>query len=70
VVIYRGVNTELAGIALSEPYETTDVRLDRLSEVEADRVREGIPYDTLEAAESKVQDLASHQEDPQPEASP
>jgi protein phosphatase len=64
VVIFRGVNTELAGFALSEPYETTDVRLDWLSEVEADRVSEGIVYDNLEDAEAKVQDLASHQQDP------
>ncbi|HEU5036057.1 MAG TPA: protein phosphatase 2C domain-containing protein [Nocardioides sp.] len=62
VVIYRGVNTELAGFELSEPYETTDVQLDRLSEIEADRVREGIAYDTLEDAEAKVQNLASHQD--------
>ena len=62
VVIYRGVNTELAGFALSEPYQTTDVELDRLSEIEADRVREGIAYDNLADAQAKVQDLASHQE--------
>jgi protein phosphatase len=62
VVIFRGVNTELAGFALSEPYQTTDVDLDKLSEIEADRVREGIAYDNLEDARAKVQDLASHQE--------
>ncbi len=62
VVIFRGVNTELAGFALSEPYQTTDVDLAKLSEIEADRVREGIAYDNLADARAKVQDLASHQE--------
>lgn len=62
VVIFRGINTELAGFALSEPYETTDVALERLSQIEADRVREGIAYDNLEDAEAKVQDLAARQE--------
>ena len=64
VVIYRGINTELAGISLSDPYETTDVQLDRLSEIEADRVREGIAYDNLADAEAKVQDLAARQAPP------
>ncbi|WP_395658127.1 PP2C family protein-serine/threonine phosphatase [Nocardioides sp.] len=61
VVIFRGINTELAGLALSDPYETTDVSLDRLSEIEADRVREGIAYDNLADAEAKVRDLAARQ---------
>ncbi|MGB0100837.1 MAG: protein phosphatase 2C domain-containing protein [Nocardioides sp.] len=64
VVIYRGVNTELAGFGLSEPYETTDVQIDLLSQIEADRVREGIAYDNLADAEAKVQDLAARQEPP------
>jgi PPM family protein phosphatase len=61
VVIFRGVNTELAGLSLSELYERSDVELDRLGEIEADRVREGIAYDNLEDAEQKVQDLAGRQ---------
>lgn len=61
VVIFRGVNTELGGFSLSEPYERTDVELDRLGEIEADRVREGIAYDNLADAEKKVQDLAARQ---------
>jgi protein phosphatase len=62
VVIFRGVNTEVAGFSLSEPYERTDVQLDRLSDVEAERVREGIAVEDLAEAESKVQDLAARQE--------
>jgi protein phosphatase len=61
VVIFRGINTELAGFSLSEPYERSDVRLDRLGEIEADRVREGIAYDNLTDAEQKVRDLAARQ---------
>lgn len=61
VVIYRGINQEIAGFALSEPYATSDVQLDRLSEVEADRVREGIPYESLDDARAKVEDLAARQ---------
>jgi serine/threonine protein phosphatase PrpC len=61
VVIYRGVNADLPGISLSTLYESSDVQLDRLSDIEADRVREGIAYDNLEDAESKVQDLAARQ---------
>jgi serine/threonine protein phosphatase PrpC len=62
VVIYRGVNTELAGFALFEPYERSDVQLERLSEIESERVREGIAYDSLSDAEAKVQDLAARQD--------
>jgi protein phosphatase len=61
VVIYRGVNAELPGISLSTVYERSDVQLDRLSDIEADRVREGIAYDNLEDAEAKVRDLATRQ---------
>ncbi|GAB6984427.1 PP2C family protein-serine/threonine phosphatase [Nocardioides pyridinolyticus] len=62
VTIFRGVNTEIAGFALFEPYETSDVQVDLLSDIEADRVREGIAYDNLADAEAKVQDLAARQE--------
>jgi PPM family protein phosphatase len=62
VVIFRGVNTELLGFSLSEPYERTDVQVDRLSEIEADRVREGIASDDLAEAEAKVRDLAARQD--------
>jgi PPM family protein phosphatase len=61
VVIYRGVNAELPGVSLSTIYERSDVQLDRLSGIEADRVREGIAYDNVDDAESKVQDLAARQ---------
>jgi PPM family protein phosphatase len=66
VTIFRGLNTEIAGFGLSEPYETSDVQVDLLGEIEADRVREGIAYDNLQDAEAKVQDLAGRQEQPVP----
>jgi len=62
VIIYRGLNSEIAGFDLSEPYQTSDVEIDRLSEIEAERVREGIVYDNPVDAEAKVQDLAARQE--------
>jgi serine/threonine protein phosphatase PrpC len=61
VVIFRGVNAELPGISLNTLFESSDVQLDRLSQIEADRVREGIAYDNLGDAEAKVQDLAARQ---------
>jgi protein phosphatase len=61
VVIFRGLNAELAGLSLSEPYAETDVELDRLSEIEAERVREGIVYDSFDEAQAKVEDLAARQ---------
>ena len=64
VVIFRGLNTEVGGQELFEPYETTDVQVDRLSAVQADRVSEGIAYDNLSDAEAKVQDLAAGQAAP------
>lgn len=62
VIVYRGLNTEIAGFDISEPYLRSDVEIDRLSEIEADRVREGIAYDNPVDAEAKVQDLAARQE--------
>jgi serine/threonine protein phosphatase PrpC len=61
VVIFRGVNAELPGVSLNTLHESSDVQLDRLSEIEADRVREGIAYNNLGDAEAKVQDLAARQ---------
>jgi protein phosphatase len=59
VVIYRGVDASLPGITLSHPYETTNVTLDRLSEFEADNVREGIDATSLDDARETVESLAA-----------
>jgi protein phosphatase len=58
VVIYRGVDTSLPGVDLSHPYETTNVELDRLSDFEAQNVREGIDATSLDDARKTVESLA------------
>jgi protein phosphatase len=58
VVIFRGVDASLPGIDLSAPYETTNVELDRLSDFEADNVREGIDASSLADARNTVERLA------------
>ncbi len=61
VTIFRGINADLPGISLSSPYETTDVRLDLLSDYDAGLVREGIESDTLGEAQRTVDELAASQ---------
>jgi protein phosphatase len=59
VVIFRGIDASLPGLDLSQPYETTNVTLDRLSDFEARRVREGIEATSLDDARDKVDSLAA-----------
>jgi PPM family protein phosphatase len=61
VVVFRGINADLPGVALSTPYETTDVTLDRLSDFDADNVREGIDTGSLDDAHRAVDNLAAKQ---------
>jgi protein phosphatase len=61
VTIYRGLNADLPGIDLSSPYETTNVELDRLSDFDADKVRDGIDVGSLDQARSTVESLAERQ---------
>jgi protein phosphatase len=61
VTIYRGLNADLPGIDLSTPYETTDVEVDRLSDFDADKVREGIDSGSLSSARTTVENLADRQ---------
>jgi protein phosphatase len=61
VVIYRGLNADLPGIDLSSPYETTNVELERLSDFDADKVREGIDAGSLSDARNTVENLAERQ---------
>jgi protein phosphatase len=58
VVIFRGLDASLPGLDLSEPYETTNVELDRLSDFEAQNVREGIDASSLADAHKTVESLA------------
>jgi protein phosphatase len=58
VVIYRGVDASLPGLDLSQPFESTNVTLDRLSDFQGDQVREGIDASSLSDARKKVENLA------------
>ncbi len=62
VAIFRGVNADLPGLSLSHAYEVTDVDLDRLSDLEAETVREGIEADDLDDARSTVDNYAARQD--------
>jgi PPM family protein phosphatase len=63
VVIFRGVDTSLPGFQLSHAYESSNVTLDRLSEFEADKVREGIDATSLADAHETVDCLAAKMSD-------
>lgn len=71
VVIYRGLDASLPGIELSQPYESSNVTLDRLSDFEAQNVREGIDASSLADARDTVESLAQNMspEGVDPEAS-
>jgi len=58
VVIYRGLDASLPGLELSHTYESTNVTLDRLSDFDAGRVREGIGVGSLDDARDTVESLA------------
>ncbi len=59
VVIFRGLDASLPGIELSEPYERSNVDLERLSDFDARQVRDGIDAGSLEDARSTVESLAA-----------
>jgi protein phosphatase len=61
VVIFRGIDADVPGLNLSEPYETSDVEVDRLPEGDANRVMEGFGVRDLDAAEQAVRKLAAMQ---------
>jgi serine/threonine protein phosphatase PrpC len=66
VVIYRGISADVPGLDLSQPYESSDVRLELLPEGMAEDIREGIPADDLDDARAKVQGFAADQEIDEP----
>jgi protein phosphatase len=59
VTIYRGVNADLPGVALSTPYETTDLEMDSLSEYDRGQVEEGIGAGDLASARRTVDNLVA-----------
>jgi len=62
VAIFRGIDADLPGISLSHTFETTDVELTRLSDIDAEQVREGIEADDLDDARLTVDNYAARQE--------
>jgi PPM family protein phosphatase len=63
VTIYRGLNGDLVGVDLSSPYESSDVDLNRLSDFDAAKVREGIEAGSLGDARRTVENLAQRQDE-------
>lgn len=59
VVIYRGLDASLPGFDLSQPYETTNVELARLSDFDARQVSDGIDAGSLDEARTTVENLAA-----------
>ena len=62
VAIFRGIDADLPGISLSHAYEVSDVVLDRLSDIEAETVLEGIAVDDLDQARLTVDNYAANQD--------
>ncbi len=62
VAIFRGVDASLPGISLSHPYEVSDVDLDRLSDNDAETVREGFEVTSLDEARQTVDNYAARQD--------
>jgi len=57
VIVFRGVNADLPGISLSEPYETTNVDPDRLADTYQQQLREGMGNGSLDDAHQIVENL-------------
>ncbi len=61
VTIFRGLDNEVPGLTLAQPYERSDVETSRLSDFDARRVTAGIDVTDLAAAREAVQSLAAQQ---------
>jgi protein phosphatase len=57
VAIYQGIPGEIAGLHLSKVHQTTSTRLDQLTKVAQDRVKQGISADNENDAQRKLDDL-------------
>lgn len=66
VTVFRGLDADIVGFALSQPYETTDVSIDRLSDLDATTVREGIDASDLDDAHDTVIALSQRQSGVEP----
>jgi PPM family protein phosphatase len=63
VTIFRGLNADIPGVDISHPYETSDVDLDRLSDIDAEQIREGVEAADLDSARATVDNYAARQGD-------
>ena len=54
VAIYRGVQADIPGLTLHSVFEATDLSVEQLAEWDAQRVRDGIPADSLADARRSV----------------
>lgn len=64
VIVFRGVNADLPGLELSEPYETTNVDFDRLPDTYQQQVTEGLGNGSLEDAHQIVDNLIDQMDPP------
>jgi protein phosphatase len=65
VTIYRGINADLPGLDMSQPYETSDVALADLSDYDQNQVREGIGLGNLDDARRAVDNLSAERVPPE-----
>ena len=65
VTIYRGINADLPGLDLSQPFETSDVALADLSDYDQAQVREGIGLGDLDDARRTVDNLSAERVAPE-----
>ncbi|MEZ5093532.1 PP2C family serine/threonine-protein phosphatase [Nocardioides sp.] len=61
VTIFRGVPGDVLGYSLSEPYETTNLTVSQLSQVNAKAVNEGLGAEDLQSARDTVERLNEEQ---------
>jgi PPM family protein phosphatase len=64
VAIFNGLPNDVAGIPLYWSVESTDLAVDTLPEFRQERVREGIPVDSLHQARQTVEGLRATAADP------
>ncbi len=61
VTIFRGIEGDVLGYSLSEPFESTNLTVSQLSDLDATSVTEGMEPGTLEDAERTVANLYAQQ---------
>jgi len=59
LAVFRGVPGEIAGVDLSSVHETSEARLDDLTTVAQDRVKQGIQADSQDDAQRRLAELTS-----------